>query len=319
MEKIDLFSTNFQFNFKNKTNYSTGFSLTLSLLFIILSLIIFIWNLELMFTRTNINVNSYRTSVGTDDKIIFNETNSFLAFSFFDEDHETIPENSSVLKYLTIDFSYETSKGLDSNSSKLELIKCNQTINKFLFNSSELNCANFNNTYVQGNFYSANDLRKFYSIRFKFDQIGYLNETNSTNPFLFTIAIFYPISTLNLSQFNNFHNINLGWITYNINFNQQKTYYMSYDLNEIHTDSSFIGKSDNIENIISSKYNFLPSDPFLKDTIFELYLYLNPIKTLYYRKYMNFQDVLNNVNSSVSFIFLVFKLVSMNFNKIKMR
>ena len=109
MEKIDLFSTNFQFNFKNKTNYSTGFSLTLSLLFIILSLIILSWNLELMFTRTNIIVNSYMTTVGTDDKIIFNETNSFFGFSFYDENMNEIEITRSATP---IDFTIKRDSNL---------------------------------------------------------------------------------------------------------------------------------------------------------------------------------------------------------------
>ena len=40
---------------------------------------------------------------------------------------------------------------------------------------------------------------------------------------------------------------------------------------------------------------------------------------MYYRSYMKIQDVLNNINSNLSFLFLVFKLLCFSFNKFKLK
>ena len=48
-------------------------------------------------------MNSYRTNINNADKIIFNETNSFLGFSFYQDFFgKELLENTTLTKYLKI-------------------------------------------------------------------------------------------------------------------------------------------------------------------------------------------------------------------------
>ena len=255
MERIDLFPTNFQFNFKSKDYFSTGFSQSLSMLLIIISLFTFFWNLSNMFLKHNLSINSYWTDITIDDKVVFNETNSFLGFSILDKFDNIIEENSGFFKYLTINSNLVSSELFsDLPKNKLELVNCNQTLNKDFFNSSKYNittCIDFNNSLTLGNFYSPPVNLFELSVVFDFDT--YIKDNNSiaTNDLLCFIIIYFPISSYNLNNFTNPYNISVGWNYYSINFNQSKTYLMSYVIDEIHTDRGYLKSDYYIDKIVS--------------------------------------------------------------------
>ena len=50
--------------------------------------------------------------------------------------------------------------------------------------------------------------------------------------------------------------MNIGWNSYNISVNNFKTYPMTYAINEINTESNFVGSNSHVDKIISSNYNF---------------------------------------------------------------
>ena len=322
MDIIDLFAINFQFNYKNKLNFSTGFTQMLSFIFIVVSLFAFIWNLVYMIQKNDFSINSYQTDISLDNKVIFNETNSFLGFSLFDENFDIFPLNSTILKYLKI-----TAYSVILNSSNnlnypLKIRNCNESLNKHFLNSDPNNtinsCIDFNNSLLQGNLYSFSN-SNFFTLEVDFDKNSYLNETNLTNSFLGYIYIYFPISSINLYNYTNPYDISIGGNYYSLSLNQSKTNLMPFSIDEIHTDTSFIGSSDRKDIILSSKYNYRTQDNFGRNFVFRLVLYIDPIKTIYYRSYMKFQGVLNNVNSIVSILSIVFKFLGSYFNKIKLR
>ena len=326
MEYIDLFKVNFQFHIFNKSLFSTRLSQVSSILFLLVSLFTFIWNLNTMFQRSTLNINSYRTNINEDDKIVFNETNSFLGFSLKkDLFNGEIPKNSTLLKYLTIrpyavNFSIN-----ESISTNLSLMNCNQTFNKFFYNSFQVfpdYCVNFNNSLSMNNFYSTDDLKFFY-FSIEFDKVGYLRETNtnSTDDILCYLYFFFPISLINLNNMESPYNITMGYYSYPLYSKLPQSNLISYEITEIHTDSNFIGKNDKIDKVLSTNYNFIPfsGGQVFEGSIFEFHLFIYPIKYLYFRSYMKFQDVLNNTNSSVSFMFLVFKILCSSINNSKLK
>ena len=175
MEYIDLFKVNFQFHIFNKSLFSTRLSQVSSILFLLVSLFTFIWNLNTMFQRSSLNINSYRTNINEEDKILFNETNSFLGFSLKkDLLNGEIPNNSTLLKYLTIrPYAVNFIKN-ENMPTNLSLMNCNETLNKFFYNSFQIfpnYCVNFNNSLGMNNFYSTDDLKFFY-FSIEFDQVA---------------------------------------------------------------------------------------------------------------------------------------------------
>ena len=77
MENLDFFKINFQFNFRNNQNFSTGLSQILSIILILIISIIFLMNFIKMTLKQGLIINSYITDLSADDKVIFNESNSF--------------------------------------------------------------------------------------------------------------------------------------------------------------------------------------------------------------------------------------------------
>ena len=326
MEYLDLFKVNFQFNIYKASLFSTRFSQTSSILFIVVSIFTFIWNFTTMFQRSIFNINSYRTNINKNEKTIFNETNSFLGFSLKkDILNGDIPKNSTILKYIRIN-SYSMNLSYNNMTLiNLSLINCNETFNKNFFNSFPIipnYCVDFNNSFTLNNYFSTDDLT-FFFFSIEFDREGYLRETNDnlTDNILGYLYFYYQISSINLENYTSPFNITMGYYYYPFYANMPQTNIISYDITEIHTDSSYMGKNDNIDQVLSNSYNFQPYNggQFQKGTIFELQFIIYPIKTLYFRRYMKFQDVINNTNSSVSIIFLVFNLLCSSFNKIKLK
>jgi len=90
---------------------------------------------------------------------------------------------------------------------------------------------------------------------------------------------------------------------------------MSYELNDVFTDSYFKGKNFVKDSNLASNYRFTVSDTIIYSTLFELAIFLNPIKYIYYRKYMKFEDVIINVSSYLSILLLFFNLVGSYYNK----
>ena len=319
MDKIDLFAIKFEFNFKSKLYYSTGFSQILSFIFILMFLLTFIWNFVYMVKRNQLSINSYRTDISSEDKILFNEGNSFLGFSLYDENFKYIPENTSYLKYFRSQAFFVISNETDFEEYELTIRNCNETLNRNFLNvksNTIKSCIDFNNSLIQGNFYSFST--SYFSLRVDFNQNAYRNETKSQDSFICYIIIFFPISSINLNNFEKPYNTSIGYNYYTLSLNQSKTNFISYSIEEIHTDGNFIGSTDRIDKTISSKYKFDPHDNH-QNIIFDLILYIDPIKTIYYRYYMNFQHVLNNVNSIMCILSIIFKFLSSYFNKIKLR
>ena len=179
-----------------------------------------------------------------------------------------------------------------------------------------MRCINFNNSIAQGNVYSSNS--NYFTLKLKFDyNVYYLKNNNSPNNSNIYFNIFFPISSLDLYNFTNPYTMNTGSNFYSINLNQKKTVGLTFKIDEIPTDINYIGTSYNKDQIVSSKYKFDNIDEI--DTIFKLYLTLDPIKNIYNRSYIKFQDVINNVNSTVSIIFALFKFLLSYFNRIKLR
>jgi hypothetical protein len=90
---------------------------------------------------------------------------------------------------------------------------------------------------------------------------------------------------------------------------------MSYEINDVFTDSLFIGKNYVKDSNLGSNYKFTVSDTIMVPTLFELAIYLNPSKYVYYRKYMKFEDVIINVNSNLTILLLFFNLVCSYYNR----
>ena len=314
MEKLDFFSINFQLNFKGHSSYSTNFSKTISFIFIIISVFAFIWNVAEMAQRKKLSINSYRSDITLDDQVVFNESSSFFCFSLVDKNLKLITKNSSLFEYITVGFTAI----IDKKRLPLQLINSSQTLNKFVFTSSDFDidtCVDFNNTLIYGNFYA--DFTRYFQLNVDFNQSLYAIKTNSTDDVIFYIYIYFPISAINLNNYQKPYNLSIGWNYFSINSNKNRSIYMPYEKIEIHTDNNFIGRNYQTEHFLSSKYSFSPDDS--QDSPFQIFLFIDPIKTVYYRLYMNFQEVINNVNSVVNISSIIFKFCCGYFNKIKLR
>ena len=319
MENLDLFKINFQFNFRNNENFSTIFSQILSIVFILICLIIFLLNFIKLPQREGLSIISYRKD-SSDEKVPFNESNLFFGFSLVYTNYTIIPD--TLLKYFTINASTIFYNVTDNNitETKLELTNCNQTLNKYFLNNQNLpinSCIDFNNSFAKGNIYSTMDSSNYFSLNVIFNYDAYLKDNNSIKDLNISLLAFFPISSINLNNFTNPYNIKIGTNIFSLNLNQTKTICVPYEIDEIHTDNNYIGTSDNIHQIVSSKYIFHNYDEI--NCTLKLYIYLDTTKNVYYRRYFKFQDVLNNVNSNVSIIFALFKFLASFFNKIKLR
>ena len=73
-------------------------------------------------------MNSYRTNINNADKIIFNETNSFLGFSFYKDIFGN--ENTTLTKYFTIRPYLLNINSTGNNLTNLSLMNCNDTFSK---------------------------------------------------------------------------------------------------------------------------------------------------------------------------------------------
>ena len=116
-------------------------------------------------------------------------------------------------------------------------------------------CIDFNNSVTQGNFYSIYN-SNFYTLSLNFDYNGYLKDYNSTNDLNVIFNIYFPISSIDLNNFTNPYNINIGNNLYYLNLNNKKAVGISYEIDEIHTDTNYIGNSYIIDQLVSSKYKF---------------------------------------------------------------
>ena len=158
-------------------------------------------------------MNSYRTSINNDDSIIFNETNSFLGFSFYQDiwAEKIFFKNSTLTKYLTIRPYLLNDSSIGPLKTNLSLMNCNDTFYKS-FPWFPYYCVYFNNSLAKNNFFSLYEVNLFY-FSIEFDEKGYLNETNanSTNEILCYLYIFYPISSVNLNNVNSPYNITIGY------------------------------------------------------------------------------------------------------------
>ena len=74
---------------------------------------------------------------------------------------------------------------------------------------------------------------------------------NSKRDFVYYILIYFPISSINLNNYNNPYNISIGVYYYFLNLTQFKTILFSYSIDEINTESSYIGSIKRKDIILS--------------------------------------------------------------------
>ena len=126
--------------------------------------------------------------------------------------------------------------------AKLDFRNFNQTLNKYFLNNPNWpinSCIYFNNSIAQGNGNSI-DAPKYFTIKLIFDSNSFINNDLTNDNSIIFINIFSPFSLIDFNNFTNPNNLNLGGIQFSINLNQRNTGCVSYEINEIYTDTNYI-------------------------------------------------------------------------------
>jgi hypothetical protein len=324
-DSLDLFRIPFQFNIENKQLFSTIISKALSLIFIVISILVLILNLDSMISRKNITISNYRTSLSAEDMFELNNSNNFFAFSFISNDfsYSLNETNDKYYKYLKVLAHIYNSS--DDLSYDLLIHDCPDTFKIGIYSNQTFQtkkCVNFMNYQLRGNLFDNFKQYSTFDLMVNFDKNQYLLDyPNDTLPSTYGFLNYYfPYSTLLLEKFDNSFNINFGRDYQTLVADTSQYYLLFFSRDEIHTYYDYFdSKKVSIDIVHSISYNLNYYGDSNPDYIIKMCFNLSPIKSVYMRKYMNIQDVINNVNSIISIVSIVFGIIASSFNQMKLK
>ena len=315
---LDLFGEPLKFNYNRKYLFKTSLSAVISLLVIITLASYAIYNIYTMLQFNTLTMNNYQTIMSADDPLYsLNNSNFYLAFQLFDTSQsiKIFHENSNYSQYFTFEPIY-----YDNNVNKsLNVTRCDNIDDAFVATSDDTMCLNFNNSQLGGNYFSS--VRALYVstlLYFNYSQfmLDYNNSIDINSIFPLRLFIFYPYASLNPLNFSYPYAIGVGNYYLTINFNKSKYYEMSSTVVNINTDSSFIVKSNEAQNVFTSNFKQYSEEGNLNDQapLLDLRFYIDPIKIVYNRRYMKLQDVLNNVSSLSNVLLMILAIICRKYN-----
>jgi hypothetical protein len=183
-------------------------------------------------------------------------------------------------------------------------------------------CVDFDHYYLMGDIYNYNNDITSIWFKVKFDKNKYSKDnTNDTLPkSLGYLYYYYHISSLKLENYDKTIDIQLGNDYQNILFELNQFYMYFYSVDEIHTYYDYLdSKKELTDSVTSINSSFNYYAFYESDVLIQLSYNLSPVKSIYFRKYMNFQDVINNLNSIISVISIVFNILSSSYNLFRLK
>ena len=339
-EIFDIFGQEFKFNYNGKYEFKTSFGAYTTLFYLGTLIAYFLWNLIAMFQHTGLNVNSYDTLVGANELYSLNSSDTFLSFSVnrFFANISNLSESNANFTINYFNYFYFASQ-IYNNNTIIEVLDspiylCNKNINNYskhieLIPDSEefCFCYNFSSlTKIGGNFFS--NQKYYFSLQIAFDFTRFKSDfplINLDEFFPLSINFFSAILSVNPNNYKNLSEPFLALQTIRVTPNITSIISTSLKLNQIFTDSSFFSflASNSTENIFSSDFSYMAeyidNRKYFPDLLLNLNYYLNPIKKVYFRKYMKLQDVLNNVNSMSALLMLIASMLVKNYNTYKIK
>ena len=320
-EYLDFFGEPFKLNYNGKYLFKSNLSTAFSVLTLLISAFWGVWNLYLMFTHNGLVINSYQTNLSKDDYYTFGEDKYFAIKMTDNNSVDLLYQNSNFLKYFTYESQFV---GVGNHTNDLDLSYCNSIHSQFLPNDSNLLCLNLNNSQLGGNFFSALQEKSYIhmTLFFEYDKFIQDRKDNSSIiniPFPIQIFIYSPIAILNLNNYDQPTTYETGVFSSQLYYNQSRYLQLQSDVIEISTDLSPIVNSNSSINITSLSGSFYSEQIYLTDALLNLKFYLAPIKTIYYRSYMNLQNVLNNLNSVANFLFTILGFICRQYNTYKLK
>ena len=321
---LDLYGEPFKFNYDGKYLFKTFFSSLMSILFIIVALFYFFFNLYRMFQHYGLIINSFQTTMDPNELYTFNQ-NNFLAFQMIsaDSDMYFFEKSSNYSKYFELSAYYFYN---NSYERQLNILECDLTVhNKLPYDARGLLCLDLNNTKMEGNYYYSSG-RTFVYIILNFNYTGYMQDYNYSIEDLKSwtplgINVYFPITKLDLLNYDPPFTNTSGANVFQMNLNYTKFLTMSTQMIEINTDSSFLSSNTNTLNLFTSNYKVYSEDwtDNSGTTLLAMHYYLDPAKSVYFRQYMKFQDVLNNVSSVANILFTIFGIFCRRYNQYKLK
>ena len=326
---VDLFGQPFKLNYDGNYLFKTCFSAYSSILFMIAIALYGIFNIYTMLQNTDMMLNNYQTIMSDNEELYsLNNTNYFLAFRLVDSIGKDVLDHNYRF-YSTLRFESNYSSG--NYNKSLNITRCNTTEKNLISGSNDtIMSIDLNNSLLGGNPFSNGkkySVSTSISLNFtKFMEIAYNWSKDYYLILPLKLYIYYPTTSLNPMNFNKpfLNGIGVDQI-FLAGTSNDKFYEMSTQVIEINTDSSYVGNSNNRQIAFTPNFRKFSEDrgPIpLGDGeyyIFNMNFYLDPIKTVYYRKYMKLTDVLNNLNSLSNILFMILGFFLKRYNDYKLK
>ena len=113
VDNCDLFGENLQLNLNKSYAIKSKFGGIISILLVFLGFFYAIYSLILMFKYQTMNLNSYQTSVTSEDILVLNESNFFFAIQLYNNSaNSELRSNDPIWNYLNFSlFDYQNFAG----------------------------------------------------------------------------------------------------------------------------------------------------------------------------------------------------------------
>ena len=317
LDFLDFFKVSFQFNLNGHKSFNTLFSLLNSILVLIIIIFYSIWNLNGMFQYQELSINSYTTLISQKDMFRIKDTHFVAAINILDRMGNSINSNKSPLSnYINFNAAV-VNPDVNHQFSFLpiDFIKCNTSILTIDTNPYLL-CLNFKDYLIGGSFLDRQIGNKNYSF-LEFNITS--NFSADTNPqiyqlFPITVMLVTESVTYDLDNYSVPFLIDSQTALFQFFPNYTLQYNCPLTLDQLHTDSSFTGKSNKIDYILTTKGNIFTQTQIPSSTLAIIDVYIDPQTNLYFRKYKKIQGVLNDVSSVSNILFLVLGIISRWYN-----
>ena len=328
LKNLDIFGVNFQFNINGQYLMKSEISGFLSIILIISTLVFALLNLTSLIERKNIFITNSQVTPNVVNYTQMNESNIVFAFSLTDSQGNTF-YSEKLKDSLTISLTNNIlQKGISSNTT-VNYFPCNASINYQILNvgalkQAELFCVNFSNIQLGGNVLSFDD-SKILNFKIFFNQTNFLKSNNVSalaSVFPLLLKSLYNVVELDLINFKNPVSTSMTGGLVRLFYNLSTAFYVKMNKIKIITDVSYFTTNSNLQEFFSMNDNWnsiINQGDSRKDPILNMRLSISPVEFNYYRSYMKIQDLLNNVNSFFSILFIITGLIGGYFNNLQLK
>jgi hypothetical protein len=334
LQSLDLFGIQFKFKMNGDSISKSTLGGLLSIFFFVIITVFSSLNLMELISRAKPKIISYETSPKEKMFTPYNDSNLLIAFDMRNFYNTPIFNKEGGLSQY---FTFTPYINYYENENNIQIIPldwypCNRTLNYWFMETNNVNtqnviCTNFNNNLVGGKYYGLSK-KSYISYILYFNFRKFLNDTNNdfmalNSLFPLKLNVYFSIVGIDLLNFQNPLNSDLGYVYFYLNLNQ--TVYLFTQINKvkIYTDSNIMHSNySTLHNVDSIKQDFLallyslPSEYY---PILDLRSFMNPQLTLYYRSYTKLQDIINNISSVSSLLLFILNIIAGKANEYKLK